>query len=135
MPDAAPTRNHTAQGASRGIACEQAWEQVVGKGQGIPADFLVNFREIVSKKVTNHFVRHRMMVAHFSQKMFVDDLGQSKFDLMVLRLWGLNCTDEIVHNIWHETREFLKVGSPKQEAMWKHPWMCDIFRKGNYRKW
>ena len=128
-------RNRTAQGATRGIACEQAWEQVAGKGAGIPDDFLVSFREIVSKKQTNHFVRHRQCVAHFTQKIFVEPLGLSKFDLMLRRMWGLNTTDDIVDNIWHDRGEFLKVGSPKHEAMWAHPWMCDIFRKGNYRKW
>ena len=128
-------RNRNAQGPVRLAACEVAWEQMHGKGQEIE-DWEASkiIRENVSKKITNQFTCHRKHLAQFNQRMFVSDLGTSRFDMMVRRLWGLDLEQPTVQNIWPNL-DFLDAGGLSHQALWKDEQKCNIFRNGNWRRW
>jgi hypothetical protein len=118
----------------RGAAVAAAWEQVYGDGAKVSGD-QIRLKDAASKKTTNHFVAHRIATTQFTQHLFCNDLGTSRFDMMVRKMWGLNLEDPIVKNIWHDRADFTDTNSAAHGSMWENEWMTDFFRKGHWRRY
>jgi hypothetical protein len=127
-------RNRGEQSHIRGEAVTIAWEQVYGDGAKISGD-QIKLKDAASKKTTNHFVLHRMAVTQFTQHLFCKDLGTTRFDMMVQKMWGLNMDDPIVQNIWFDRADFMDTNSAAHGSMWENLSMTDFFRKGHWRRW
>ena len=126
-------RNRGEQSHIRGAAVRAAWEQVFGDGAKVSGD-QIRLKDAASKKTTNHFVAHRIAAAQFTQNLFCNDLRTARFNMMVQKMWGLNLTDPVVKNIWHEKADFTDTNSDAHGSMWQNEWMTDLFRKGNWRR-
>ena len=126
--------NRGEQSHIRGAAVAAAWEQVYGDGSKVLGN-QIKLKDAASKKSTNHFVSHRVAVTQFTQHLFCNDLGTTRFDMMVRKMWGLDLDDPIVKNIWFDRADFTDTNSAAHGSMWENEWMADFFCKGHWRRY